>query len=114
MKIAIIVRNETSNRCTGKGCLKAFFKRIDAFKDYNEDVELVGFTHSGGDIDYKIEKLINNGVDVVHLSTCMRAKSAEYESLAKKLSKHFDVVGYSHGSAEGKTRKTINLKKINL
>lgn len=111
MKIAIIVRNETSNRCTGKGCLKAFFNRVDAFKDYDKDVELVGFTHDGGDIDYKIEKLIKNSVDVVHLSSCMRAKSDDYESLAEKLSEHFHVVGYSHGSAEGKTRETINLNK---
>lgn len=113
MKIAIIVRESTLDRCTGKGCLNAFFKKIDAFKDYEDNVELVSFTHNGGDIDYKIQKLINNNVEVVHLSSCMRAKSEDYELLAGNLSKHFDVVGYTHGLVKGKTKEAIYLKKLN-
>ncbi|GAA0182645.1 hypothetical protein SH2C18_49860 [Clostridium sediminicola] len=112
MRIAIIVREETLDRCTGKGCFNAFFKRIDAFKDYKDNVELVSFTHNGGDIDYKIQKLIDNNVKVIHLSSCMRAKSKDYESLAEKLSKYFDVVGYTHGSVKGKNKEAICLKKI--
>lgn len=102
MKIAILVREETADRCIGKGCLNAFCNRKDAFSAYGESVELVGFTHAGGDLDYKIERLKAHQVDVIHLSTCMRAKSDNYEMLIERLSKDFTVVGYTHGSAQRK------------
>lgn len=111
MKIAILVREETMLRCTGKGCLNAFFQKKDAFEKYGQDSELIAFSHADGDIDHKIETMIKNGVDVVHLSSCMRGKAAHYEILAKRLGQHFDVVGYTHGSEEGKKRETINIQK---
>lgn len=111
MKIAIVVREETMQRCTGKGCLNAFFQRKDAFERYGDTIELVTFSHAGGDIEHKIEMMLKNGVEVVHLSSCMRAKAANYETLAKQLAEHFDVVGYTHGSAEGKEQPTIVMKK---
>ncbi len=112
MKVAILVREETMKRCTGKGCLNAFFQRKDAFAGYEGDIELITFSHADGDIDHKIETMIKNGVDVVHLSTCMRGKAPNYEALAKRLSEHFDVVGYTHGSKEGKGQETIIMKKV--
>lgn len=111
MKIAIIVREETMKKCTGKGCFNAFFTRIDAFEHYPPDTELAAFTHHGGDLAHKIEKLKENGVTAVHLSTCMRAKAPEYEALAQALSVDFDVIGYTHGSAQGKTRETVSILK---
>ncbi|MEG6586929.1 CGGC domain-containing protein [Dendrosporobacter sp. 1207_IL3150] len=111
MKIAIIVREETMQRCTCKGCLNAFFQKKDAFSRYEDDLTLVTFTHDGGDIDRKIEMMIKNGVDAVHLSSCMRGKSANYEPLAKQLSEYFDVVGYTHGPEEGKEPKTLIINK---
>ncbi len=111
MKIAILVREETMQRCTGKGCLNAFFQRRDAFGRYKDNIELVAFSHAGGDIDHKIDMMIKNGIDVVHLSSCLRGKAANYEFLAKRLSEHFDVVGYTHGSEDGKERETITIKK---
>ena len=111
MKIAILINEDTSYRCTGAGCMKAFMQKKDAFEAYPDDTELIGFTHVGGDLDRKIERLRENNVDVVHLSSCLRSKYPEYEALAKNLSKHFDVVGYTHGKPEGKTRKTVNLEK---
>lgn len=111
MKIAILVREETADRCIGKGCLNAFYNRQDAFAAYGPDTELVGFTHTGGDLAHKIGRLIENQVQVVHLSTCLRAKSDDYTALAERLAQHFDVVGYSHGSPEGKERKTCSILK---
>lgn len=110
MKISILVRKETMERCTGKGCLKAFFGRKDSFKDY-EDVELVGFSHSDGDLDRKIERFKEEGVDTVHVSTCLRGKFDGYDDLCKRLSKDFNVVGYTHGDLKGKSRDAIVLKK---
>ena len=111
MKIAILTRPETMDRCIGKGCMKAFHNRLDAFSAYGPEAELVGFTHSGGDIEHKIARLIEYGVDAVHLSTCLRAKGDDYEGLAARLAAHFNVVGYTHGSAEGKERKTCSIMK---
>ncbi|AOT69012.1 CGGC domain-containing protein [Geosporobacter ferrireducens] len=111
MKIAILVNEDTMNRCTGKGCFTAFYQRIDAFSGYDAEAELVGFTHAGGALEYKIEKLVNNGVEVVHLSSCLRAKYPDYEGLAHRLAQHFKVVGYTHGSEKGKRRNTIHLEK---
>ena len=115
MKIAILVREETMMRCTGSGCMNAFFKKIDSFSRYadKEDVELVAFTHNGGDIVKKIAMLQKKKVDVVHVSSCIRGKDANYEALAKQLSENFAVVGYTHGEEIGKTGHAIILAKSN-
>jgi len=111
LKIAILVREETMQRCTARGCLNAFFRRKDAFERYEGEIELVTFSHAGGDIDDKIERMIKNGVDVVHLSTCMRGKASNYETLAKHLGNYFNVVGYTHGTEQGKGKETIIIQK---
>jgi len=113
MKIAILVREETMMRCTGGGCMNAFFRRIDSFARYadRDDVELVAFTHNGGDIERKIAVLKKKEVEVVHLSSCIRGKDINYESLAKRCSENFAVVGYTHGEEIGKTRQVIILSK---
>ncbi|MBW1635911.1 MAG: CGGC domain-containing protein [Deltaproteobacteria bacterium] len=107
LKIAILVRKETADRCTGKGCLRSFFSKTESFSRYrNIEIELIGFFHSGGDLDYKLAKMKEAGVQVIHVSTCMRAKHEGYEKLVKKIGKNFDVIGYTHGSRDGKTRAT--------
>ncbi len=109
-RVAIIVRQETSRRCIGKGCLNAFFKRIDSFELYGDtELELVAFCDDGGDfkdpiknIQARIEKFKKSHVDIVHVSTCMRAKSEKYQEILDELAKHFEVVGYTHGSRRRK------------
>jgi len=108
LKIAILVREETADRCTGKGCLRSFFAKTESFERYDDsEIELIGFFHSGGDLDYKLAKMKKAGVQVIHVSTCMRGKYDGYEELIKKVAKDFDVIGYTHGSENGKTRKTV-------
>lgn len=111
MRIAILVNETTMDRCSGKGCFSAFNLKTESFGGYDSDAELVAFTHAGGDLEKKIQKLIKNGVEVVHLSSCLRAKYSDYEGLAQKLAQHFKVVGYTHGSEKGKDRDTIYLDK---
>ena len=111
MKIAILTRPETMERCTGKGCLRACFTHTDAFARYEKDVELAAFTHAGGDLERKIEMLKKNGVETVHLSSCMRSKAGDYEAIAERLAADFDVVGYTHGEEDGNTRKSIILRR---
>ncbi|MGB3210108.1 MAG: CGGC domain-containing protein [Desulforhopalus sp.] len=110
LKIAVLVREETTVKCTGQGCLRSFFARTESFARYRGmDVELAGFFHSGGDLDYKLAKMKKAGVQVIHVSTCMRGKYEGYEELVGKLSRDFDVIGYTHGSEHGKTRKTLTI-----
>jgi predicted metal-binding protein len=110
LKIAILVRRETTDKCTGKGCLRAFFSKTESFARYQEiEIELVGFFHSGGDLDYKLNKMKEAGVQVIHVSTCMRGKYNGYEKLVKKIARDFDVIGYTHGSENGKTRRTATI-----
>ena len=48
-KIAVLVNEDTMQRCSCGGCLKAFMNKADSFERYaDEDIELVGFTHSVG------------------------------------------------------------------
>lgn len=48
----------------------------DSFARYEgEEIELVGFSHSGGDLTKKLETLRKKGVDVVHISTCTKSKT---------------------------------------
>ena len=47
-KIAVLVNEDTMQRCSCGGCLKAYMNKVDSFERYaDEDTELVGFTHSG-------------------------------------------------------------------
>lgn len=101
VKIAILVREETTKKCTGKGCLRSFFAKTESFARYEGlNVELIGFFHTGGDLDYKLMKMKEAGVQVVHLSTCLRGKDPDYPKLVEKISKDFNVVGYTHGREE--------------
>ncbi|MEL7568524.1 MAG: CGGC domain-containing protein [Dehalobacterium sp.] len=111
MKIGILVREETMMKCTCKGCLNAFQQKKDAFAGYEGKIELLAFTHVGGNLEHKITNMLKNGIETVHLSSCLRTKSPDYEDLANRLSKFFNVVGYTHGSALGKTRDTCNIEK---
>ena len=106
-KIAIVVRHETSQKCIGKGCLRAFNQKEDSFKQYEgENIELVAFCDDGGVSDDRIENIKTRitkfkkiGVDAVHVSTCNRAKNPDYDQMMSLFAEEFEVVGYTHGSA---------------
>ena len=102
-KIAILFNEDTMQRCSCGGCLKAFMNKADSFERYgDEDIELFGFTHSGGDLEKKLASFKKNGVTTIHLSTCTRGKNDQYESIAERCAEEFDVVGYTHGGAVSK------------
>lgn len=114
-KIAILVNEDTMQRCSCGGCIGAFAVKKDSFARYideNEEIELVGFTHSGGDLEKKLDTLKRKGVNTIHLSSCTRSKNENYEAIAERCSLDFDVVGYTHGAAESsKGQIAIELKK---
>ena len=115
VKIAVMVREETTQKCTGKGCLRSFFAKTESFARYQgQEVELIAFFHSGGDLDHKLKQLKAAGVEVVHVSTCTRGKDPHYAQLVEKIAEDFHVFGYTHGPAEGKTTQTLTLARTTL
>ena len=118
-KVAIYVCGEVSRKCTANGCLRTFNAMEDSFERYKEDgCKLVAFnTCNGcdqdpvGSLDVKIEKLKKADVEVMHISTCIRGRCSHYEEYAKEFAKNFEVIGYTHGSKEGKKNNNINYIK---
>lgn len=118
--VCIFICGTTAKKCLAKGCFRTFNERTDSFEAYkDEDFKMVGFnTCPGcdddpvGNLKFKMEKMAAAEVDTVHLSTCMRGHCEHYEEFAKMLSdKDFEVVGYTHGSKEGKKNNSINYLK---
>ena len=74
-KIAVVRCNTVSEVCPGVGCLKAFQHRKLNFENYGPDTELIGFFTCGGcsgrRVSRLVDKLLDQGLDVVHLSSCM-------------------------------------------
>lgn len=116
-KVAIYICGEISKKCTANGCLRAFNEEKEAFERYRGDgAKLVSFNSCNGcdqdpvgSLDLKIDKFLKAEVDTVHLSTCIRGRCDNYEKFADKLSKEFDVIGYTHGSSNGKKDNNINI-----
>lgn len=115
-RVAIMVCGEITHKCTANGCFRAFNERTGAFSKYN-DVQMVAFTHcehcddKEKNFDKKIEKLKNARVDTIHLSTCIRGRCEYYQQMAEEFSNHFHVVGYTHGSENGKKNNSISITK---
>ncbi|MGL5314440.1 MAG: CGGC domain-containing protein [Peptostreptococcaceae bacterium] len=117
--IAIYICGNVAKRCTANGCMRAFNNTEDSFEDYKEDgCKLVSINTCNGcdespieSLDVKIEKLKKAEVDIVHLSTCIRGRCEYYQEFANIFSKHFDVIGYTHGSKEGRKNNNISINK---
>jgi len=74
-KIGIIICDRYHD-CAGGKCFRALRNREGAFSIYkDQEVELVGYTTCGGcpggNVEYCVEEMKKNGVDVVHFATGM-------------------------------------------
>lgn len=90
-KIAIIRCLRTSNTCSGSGCMKAFNNRDKMFSQYGEEpIELTAFLNCSGcgaeempnseaSFKKKLDRLVDLGIDVVHMSGCTNKKDAQGE-----------------------------------
>ena len=80
-KIAVLVNEDTMQRCSCGGCLKAYMNKVDSFERMRMRIlSWFGFTHSGGDLEKKLASFKKNGITTIHLSTCTRGKNADYEA----------------------------------
>ncbi len=72
-KIGIIICDRY-RRCAGGKCFRSAKKREGAFSRYKDtEIEIVGYTSCdgcpGGNIEYAVEEMKNNGAEVIHLAT---------------------------------------------
>lgn len=103
-KIGIINCYDVSKRCCATGCFKAFNNKTGSFERYKDvDAQIASFTHCNGcDSDplntilTKAKKMHKLGVNVFHLSTCIKTKCPFYEDFIRELSKEYDIEIYTH------------------
>ena len=72
-KIGIIICDRY-RRCAGGKCFRSLRNREGAFDRYQDsEVEVVGYTSCdgcpGGNIEYAVDEMIKNGVQVIHFAT---------------------------------------------
>jgi predicted metal-binding protein len=81
-RIAVVRCHTVAEVCPGVGCLKAFSHRKLNFEEYGPDTELIGFFTCGGcsgrRVSRLVEKLLDHGLDMVHLSSCMCMNDDDY------------------------------------
>ena len=101
--------------------MRAFNENKDSFERYEGDIRLVAFNNCSGcdedpmeSLQLKIEKFKKAKVDAIHLSSCIRRKCDHYQAFVEELAKHFDVVGYTHGTPEGKKNNNFDKSRILL
>lgn len=104
-KIAVLRCFEVSSRCSGSGCVKAFNNKTASFNNYGADSDMVMSIPCSGCSTDSLKEILNvskdlkkQGVETIHLSTCIRSKCTYYNEFASELSKDFQVIGYTHGS----------------
>lgn len=102
-KIAILRCFKVSKKCSGSSCTKAFKNKTASFNDYEEDSQMfMTIPCSGCSTDSLKEILISSselkkqGVESIHLSTCIKSKCPYYNKFFEELSHDFQVVGYTH------------------
>lgn len=104
-KIAVLRCFEVSSKCSGSGCIKAFNNRTASFNDYEANSDMVMSIPCSGCSSDSLNEILNSskelkkqGVESIHLSTCIRSKCPYYNEFVHELSKEFQVVGYTHGN----------------
>jgi len=103
-RIGIINCYEVSKKCTASGCFKAFHARTGSFERYqDEEAEIISFVHCNGcqpdaveNVVEKARRMRDKGVNVIHLSTCVRSRCPMYERFLESLAYEIEVEGFTH------------------
>jgi len=105
-RIAVVRCETVSEVCPGVACFKAFNNRKQNFKTYGEDAEIIGYFTCGGCPGRRVSRLVDSlkkhGLDVVHLSSCMKLAGnyppcPHYDEIRKNIeSKGIRVVDGTH------------------
>jgi len=74
-RIAVVRCDIVAEVCPGVACFRAFYERHCHFSSYGDNTEIIGFFTCGGCPGRRasrlVERLVDYGLDVVHLSSCM-------------------------------------------
>lgn len=104
-KIAILRCFKISSKCSGTGCVSAFNNKTASFNNYEVDSDMTMSipcsecnTDSLQEVLNLSKELKKQGVEIIHLSTCIRAKCPYYNEFVEELSGDFQVIGYTHGN----------------
>jgi len=105
-RIAVVRCETVSEVCPGVACFKAFNGRKQSFKNYDQDAEIIGYFSCGGCPGRRVSRLVDSlkkyGLDVVHLSSCMKLQGnyppcPHYDEIRKNIeSKGIKVVDGTH------------------
>lgn len=89
-KLAILTCLHSNDVCTRAGCLKAFYEKRDFFEGYAPDTQLIALMTCNGcakerpmepkedpGIQEKLERLVKESVDTVHVGVCRRKKNGQ-------------------------------------
>jgi len=106
IRIAVVRCETVSEVCPGVACFKAFNGRKQNFKSYDQDAEIIGYFTCGGCPGRRVSRLVDSlkkhGLDVVHLSSCMKLTGnyppcPYYDEIRKNIeSKGIKVVDGTH------------------
>ncbi|MBM7557313.1 CGGC domain-containing protein [Halanaerobacter jeridensis] len=76
MKVALIRCLETEGECGGRHCFQTIENNEGAFKEIEEEIELVGVTTCGGcpgdNVEKKVKLMVESNVDAVILGSCIK------------------------------------------
>jgi len=104
-EIAVLRCFKVSSKCSGSGCIKAFNNKTASFNNYEGSLDMVMEIPCSGcsinslkEVIDCSEKLKKQGIESIHLSTCIRGKCPYYNEFVEELSKGFQITGYTHGS----------------
>ncbi|OPJ59715.1 CGGC domain-containing protein [Clostridium oryzae] len=110
MKIGLIRCMKTEDKCPGTNCFKAMYKKKAAFKDIEEEIELIGVTTCGGCPGKKAAaraaKMIRKGANAIALSSCItrgnpKGNICPYleemkQAITKKLGENIELIEHTH------------------
>lgn len=105
-RIAVVRCETVAEVCPGVACFKAFNQRKQSFKPYGDEAEIIGYFTCGGCPGRRVSRLVDSlkkhGLDVVHLSSCMKLQGnyppcPHYDDIKKTIeSKGIKVVDGTH------------------
>lgn len=111
-KIAILRCFKVSKKCAGSSCTKAFKNKTASFIDYEDTWQMLMAIPCSECNEDSLKEIIicakefkNQGVESIHLSTCIKLKCPYYNEFIEELSNMFQVVGYTHALKNNKKAK---------
>ncbi len=74
-RIAVVRCDIVAEVCPGVACFRAFHERHSHFAEYGDNTEIIAYFTCGGcpgrRVSRLVDRLVDHGLEVVHLSSCM-------------------------------------------